>query len=421
MRDLIAVESRSTKTRLLLAGTVATCLVLCWFAVRWQIGNMLAGFQDPFGPNAAEVAQGALDLAPSDPTAHWLAATAATGEAIQGFESAVRSAPRDLRWRVELARALEQGEMAARAEVEFKSAIALAPAYAYPHWHLANFYLRQGRNDDALAELKKAAENNLAYRDQVFSLVWDIFDKDPAKVEAVAGESTEAKARLAYFFAARGRAADALRNWNLLSEAEKAANPDNAKAIAHGLYLQHYFLQSLEFARQAGLDTEAQPEAVTNGSFEKGLGDDPDSRFGWQVLRNDPKVEFATDAKVKHEGDRGLKVTFRTYVKPALGNLLQTIVVTPGRRYRLTFWIRTENLKSSGGPLLQVVSANDEKLIAQSQPFPTGTNDWQQIAVDFSAPENCGGISIRTARLACGEDCPITGVFWYDDFVLSKQ
>ncbi len=71
--------------------------------------------------------------------------------------------------------------------------------------------------------------------------------------------------------------------------------------------------------------------------------------------------------------------------------------------------------------MIEILNANDDKMIAKSQPFPTGTNEWQEINVDFATPDNCKGINIRTIRAACGEECPITGIFWYDDLEISRQ
>ena len=229
------------------------------------------------------------------------------------------------------------------------------------------------------------------------------------------------RARLAYFFAARGRADDSIRNWNYLSGADKAANPQIAKAISHGLFIQRHFPQSLEFARQLGIDPDAQPESVTNASFEKGLDESPDSRFGWKVVRNDAKIEINIDQKVKREGNRSLRVSFRNYVKSELYNIFQTIVVEPNKKYALRFWVRTENLKSAGPPLLEVVDANNDRLLARSSEFASGTDDWREFSVEFVTPANCSGINIRTARSFCGEECPLTGIFWYDDFVLLRR
>lgn len=424
--DLIVLDSKKPRSRLILIGTILFALVLGWFGVRWQLGDLLASLTPPTDPNASALAALAFSLAPANPLSSWLKAS--TGEdvstesnisAMERFEQTVRLAPYDYRWRVELGRALEQDEHADEAESEFKRAIELAPSYAYPRWHLGNFYLRQNRPDEAFAELKKATDNNTEYREQVFSLAWDYFDKDATQVEKLAGDQPETRASLAYFFAARGRAADALRNWNLLSDHDKTANKVFAKSIAQGLYGQRHFPQALEFAKQNGKDPGANAGAVTNSGFESPITDES-SWFGWQVTRNDPKIEIATDPKVKHQGEHSLRVTFRNFIKPALANIVQTVVVEPQTHYRLHFWLRTENIKSAGGPLIELVNGNDDRSIAISKPFPMGTNDWQEITVDFITPQNCEGIYVRTIRQYCGESCPITGTFWYDDFVLSE-
>jgi carbohydrate binding protein with CBM4/9 domain len=239
-------------------------------------------------------------------------------------------------------------------------------------------------------------------------------------VERLAADTADSRADLSLFFAARGRAADSLRNWNMLTDEQKAANPVIARSIALGLFQQRLFPESLEFARQLGIDAEARTGTVTNGSFEHPIGGQEDSKFGWQVLRNDAKFDVSTDAAVKHEGGRSLKLSFRNYIKPELYNIYQTVVVEPSTSYRLSFWVRTENLKSSGPPLIEIVNANDDKLFVTSRSFTPGTNDWQQMTLEFKTPENCTAITIRTARSYCGDQCPIVGTVWYDEFTLSR-
>ncbi|MEO6656509.1 MAG: tetratricopeptide repeat protein [Pyrinomonadaceae bacterium] len=423
MQDLVVLDSGKLNVRIALLIAIVAAIVFGWFAIRWQLGDMFANLTQLNDENAAGIADAAINLAPSDPTAFRLAALSSADPAItiKMFEQAVRTAPNDYRWRIELGRAYEQDGQTGRAESEIKKAVDLAPSYASVHWHLGNFYLRRERNDEAIAELKKATRNSDIYRDQVFSLVWDKFNKDPRQVEDLAGDEPDSVARVTYFFAAHGKAQDSLRNWNKLSDGDKADNFLIAKSIAEGLYIQRHFPQSLEFARQLGIDTDAQPETVTNPSFEKAFSESVDSRFGWQVFRNDPRLDIALDAKVKHEGNGSLRALFRSYVKSDLSNILQTIVVVPNKKYRLSFWVRTENLKSAGPPLIDVVNANDGKLIIKSRPFASGTSDWQEMAVEFTTPENCDGISIRTSRSFCGEDCPVSGTLWYDDFAISRE
>src|SRR5437667_194962 len=67
------------------------------------------------------------------------------------FEDTVRLSPYDYRWWIDLGHSLEQAEKLDRAESAFKRSVELAPYYAFPHWQLGNFYLRQKRGDEAFA------------------------------------------------------------------------------------------------------------------------------------------------------------------------------------------------------------------------------------------------------------------------------
>lgn len=427
--DLTILDSKNATARVVLIAVAIFVLVFGWFAVRWQFGNLFADLARADDPNAMEIADLSVTMAPSDPLTNWLKATLEknnstpekTAYALKLFEETVRLSPYDFRWWIELGRAYEQADKPDLAESALRHAVELAPAYTYPHWQLGNFYLRQDRGNEAFAELKRTTENNQAYREQVFSLAWDYFDRDPAKLEQLVSDQPDAYASLALFYGARGRAADSLRIWNLLSAEDKATHPQILKVVAQGLYEKRYFPQALEFARQLGIDADAQPGAVTNAGFEKPVGNAAESRFGWQVVRNDSKLDVSGDSAVRHGGTRSLKVTFRNYTKPDLYNIFQTIVVEPNKNYRLRFWVRTENLKSSGAPLVEVINGNDDKLLASSKAFPTGTNDWQEFIVEFTTTGNCSGITIRTARSFCGDACPIVGIFWYDDFELSGR
>ena len=422
MRDIIIFDAKTIKMRAVLVAVALFAVGFGLIAIRWQLGNMLAGLTRASDANAAAIADLAVTWAPSDPAAYTLKASTDddTAMSIAALEEAVRRAPYDFRFRTELGRAYARDERFDQAEAQLKMAVQLAPAYAAPRWHLANFFLRQERGDDAVAELAKAAAaNNHVYREQVFSLAWDYFDRDATRIESLAGDRAELFAYLAYFFAARGRSVDALRNWERLSADDKRKNAVMARNIALGLYDQRHFPEALAFA-QYGSDPAAAAGAITNGAFERAIGDDENARFDWLIVRNDAKLDIAPDASVKHAGGRSMRFTFKGYNKPALANLFQTIVVEPGQRYRVHFWLRTENLKTAGAPMLEIINANDDTTIMRSMPFATGSGDWREIDIEFTAPATCNGISVRTIRAACGENCPITGIFWYDDFELVK-
>jgi hypothetical protein len=426
---LIVINSRSATGRIILIGALVIALAFVWFGVRWQLGTMLAELTPTNDPNVKNLAAAAHKLSPGDPLAAWLVATSTKNffspdriePSVQAFENVVRLSPNDYRWWIELGRAAEQAEMTDRAEAAFRRSIELAPKYAYPRWQMGNFLLRSGRVDEAFAELRHAAENNYTYRDQVFSLAWDYFDHDQARVEALAADTPESRVSLAYFYAVRGQAADSLRIWNTLDDEQKSANSSIAKTIAQAFTERKYFRQGLEFSRQIGIDPEAQMETITNGGFEKALGTPEDNHYGWNVERGENKLDISSDSSVKHGGNRSLKINFRTFVKPQLANPWQIVAVQPGARYLLRFWVRTENLRSAGMPLFEVVETNEYRLLSASPAVATGTNDWQEMTVEFQVPDNTDGVVIRLARAYCGDACLLVGILWVDDLSLEKR
>ena len=422
--------SHSNKTKAKVASVVAIILVLAfgWFAIRTQIGSMLAEQTSTSQANAAEVARVAGSLAPLDPRPKYLEAVKLRqsfsdedlGRSVALLEEAVRRAPFDFRVWTELARGYEQAERYKEAEDSLRRAIDLAPSYAVPHWQMGNFLLRQDRVDEAKQELKLATGTSSVYRDQVYALAWDHFGKDPARVEELASDSADARANLANFYSGRQAGRDSLRVWNTLSAEQKVHYRDLGQQIAARLYEIGYVRESLSIARDVGLSRDAHEETVNNGGFEKYIGAHDESLFGWMIFKNDSKFEALPDSQVKAEGTRSLKVTFRNYVKRDLYNVAQIVTVQPGKRYRVAFKVRTDNLRSGGGPYLEILAVKKWTRLAASEPFPIGSFDWQEYKLEFIVPPDVEGIELRTVRVFCGEECPIAGAFWYDDFLIER-
>lgn len=422
------IDSSRLPVRLCLIALIIFALVFGWFAVRWQLGNMLAELTMPSEPNAEEIAALSRSLAPSDPLTSWLTAntkrSGVTGDnsddLLGDLREAVRLSPFDYRWWVELGRGYEQAEKPEMAEQAYLKAIEIAPEYTYPRWQLGNFYLRQNRSEEAFAELKKAAQKNDVYRQQVYSLLWDYYEQDTARLEQIAGDLPDAKASLALFYAARDRAEESLRIWNTLTDEEKKEHREIAKVVAQALYDKRFFQSAIEFVRQLGIEPKARPETIQNGGFEDPISYTDYNYFNWRVSPTE-KMDLNLDAAQKREGARSLRVTFNDFSNPQLNAIYQTIVVNPGARYVLSFWLKTENLKSAGTPVLDIVDRQNDKILATSEPFPVGTNDWHEMRIEFTAPEDTQAVYLRTARVFCGDNCPLVGAFWYDDFKLTKR
>ena len=421
------IDSRTVAVRIGIAAMIVFALAFGWFAARWQLGNMLAELTAPNDANAKDIAVVATQLAPADPLANWLAASTKKNtfspdiiqQSAKDFTSVIKLSPYDYRWWVELGRSLEQAENYEAAERAYLRSIELAPTYIYPRWQIGNFYLRRNRSEEAFRELKLAASADSVYRDQVFSIAWEFYDNDVNRLDAIAEDSPRVKAGLARFYAAKQRAEDAARVWNTLSAEEKAKNEVYAKVIGQAFFDKRLYHQSQAFIRELGIEPDAKLETIQNGGFEEPIRDANETYFGWRIARLD-KVDVKLDPTQKHEGRYALRVSFNAYTEPTLYGITQIVTVEPQAAYRLTFWMKTDSLKSGGPPALEVYNGHDEKSLVTSEFFPTGTNDWQQVKMEFTAPPNADAVVLRTLRAYCGNQCPIVGTFWYDDFKLER-
>lgn len=421
-------ENEQKRARVASVGAIILIVLFVWFGVRSQIGNMLGELTSPSREDAADVAELAANLAPFDPRPRWLAAAAKRSEfsedaiaaSVANLEYAVRLAPHDFRMWAELGRAYEQAERYDAAERALRHAVELAPAYAHPRWQLGNFLLREDRVDEARSELKLATATSSRYRVQVFVLAWNVFGSDPTAVESFAADTADAYANLAWFYAERFYAKDAVRVWNTIPDDERKPYREIGIRIAKRLYDIGAAHEALVLAQQLGMAPEAASGAVSNGGFERPIGDARDVMFGWRIGRGEKGFDAMPDTQVRYEGARSLRVTFRNYSKAEFYNVSQVVAVEPGAKFKLTFKVRTEDLRSGGPPFVEVGVVNQPIRLAASEPFPVGSVDWHEIALEFTVPETFSGIELRTVRASCGDDCPIVGTIWYDDFKLER-
>lgn len=423
------IGTKDLKGRLLLGAIVLAALIFAWFSISWQIGNLLAAVTQPNDPNARSVAELSHNLSPRDPLTNWLKGSVtkenfapdSLKNSTADFENAVRFAPEDYRYWIELARNYEQLEEYDKAENIFRHTVEIAPEYSNVHWQFGNYYLRRGKEAEAFAELRKSAGNSSVYSDQIFSIVWEYYDKDKAKLDQLAGEKGDIRASLARFYAAKGESEDSLRIWNTISEEDKKRNEKTARIITQSLYERRFYRAANAFTRQLGLEPDAQIGTIENGGFEEPIAPNgSDTYFGWQIGKKE-KMEINTDPIKKKEGGKSLRVSFNGFTGVELKNVGQTVAVESNKKYRLSFWLKTDNLKSAGNPTLEIINANDQKIITTSAAFAGGTSDWTQMKIEFTTPPTAEAVAVRFDRAYCGDACPIVGTFWVDEFKLETN
>jgi alpha-N-arabinofuranosidase len=169
--------------------------------------------------------------------------------------------------------------------------------------------------------------------------------------------------------------------------------------------LQFSSAASPAYSRDTSGGDEARSIALVNPGFES-----PDPLQGWSLHVYGARPSIAVDATIRHEGRQSLRVKGDARSDTALG---QEVKLRPGRWYRLTGWVRTENLDPKGATVcgtFQIQYPGGSGVVAAGKNHP-GTTDWVVETLDFTPPPGDGTTRIAVFFVGFGKG---TGTAWFD-------
>jgi tetratricopeptide (TPR) repeat protein len=417
--------------KLIMIFTVSLGLLASWFVVRWYVGNTIAEYFHP-DDRRLETARMAVSLAPDDPLPHWSLGYLIQKElppdqisvAIAEYEKAVSLSPNDYRLWMDLGHAREQAGEFDRAEQALREAVKLAPSYAYPRWLLGNLLLRADRYTEAFAELRQASEADGEFQSQLFNLAWQVNKDDFEALKVAIGTTVEARAQFAKYLLLHGKFDEGLRLWDELTEVEKRANRAAADSIIGSLIAAHRYHQAISIWNEVapGEAYRTNFGHIIDRGFEDNLVHGPGAVFGWQV-ESASQVQIGIDPGMGHSGTRSLRILFQVRSHLDAINVSQLVPVQPNTQYDFECYVKTDKLVSAATPVVLIAEAATETSLANSEPAPTGNNNWQRIALSFKSGAKSEAIRIRISRSSCVDSpvCPIFGTVWYDDFDLKPR
>jgi hypothetical protein len=177
-----------------------------------------------------------------------------------------------------------------------------------------------------------------------------------------------------------------------------------------------------ELSAVDGTPTGAAPERVLNGGFESAVGAPGKNPFDWQVVPL-PGAQMGLDERVRQEGGRSLRLALNATNTLSFRNISQLVTVEPQTRYRLEYYVRTEDLKGVATLVTEIVdAAQPGNVLAASQPLAIGTVEWQAVALDFTTAPGAQAVTLRIVSPPCtSPSCPIFGKVWYDNFNLQRS
>jgi hypothetical protein len=316
----------------------------------------------------------------------------------------------------------------AGAETALRQALQLAPHRLSVRWRLGNLQVRTGKLTEAAAVFQQVVRADEAYLPEALSLLWQAGEGQLPLLLTLAGEDPGRTLALANFLAQQEQYEAAAELYAGLMATPTAAGALNSSSQQRGELLTRLLKAGrIELAAKlwARLFAQEQPwgaGTIWNGGFERpqqlGL-----TQFDWNFSLN-PRVRVGISADQAYQGQHALKLVYLGKETTRLEQEVQQLVLLEaGRSYRLDCLVKTAQLQAPDGPQVAVLLAADKTILAASPVIANGTQDWQPLRVEFTAPP--GGltpalITLRqTPKFSYTE--PTHGTVWFDDFHLSAR
>ena len=394
---------------------IALCLFFIQASARFGFSRMLARYA--LIEDSIPAADQAVQLTPSDPDVHRSRATILNRsqhptEAAQSLATAASLRYRDDYLWIELGNTREELGDTDGALAALDQAVRWAPHYAHTHWQRGNLLLRMRRPVDAFSELRQATTTNPAYTPNLIDLAWGISGEDIKTTEGILQiKDDTTRLALIRYLARKGKGREVAEQIASLTTPPSA---EIKNEVARLLFSAKAYREAFDLWRTANNN-----ELPINGGFEEPVAY-ADTGFGW-IIAADQKNRAAIDVSEKFGGAKSLQINFDGAWAPGTSLLSQTIVVDPGKSYRLSFAVKTKDLVTGGPAVILVNDANNNELLGRSENLPTATTPWRTLNLNFNTTATSQAVIIRLQRNNCDSSpCPIFGTLWLDEFHIEQ-
>ncbi len=416
----LKIDTVWKKAILVLIGGV--CLLASWNFSKWGMANSAAVRAED-----ADVARFLTELAPDDPQTHYSTAVLLEKSfepgditrSLNEFEIATGLAPENYLFWLDLGRARERGGDAAGAESALRRALDLAPNYSRVQWALGNTLLRQGRVDEAFAEIKKSvAGDPTAFANSAVVTAWQFFENDIRAIRHAAGGSIQFDGALAALLLREKRFDEAIELWNDLPVDERRTSlRETGAAFVGQLLAEKRFRDASRIAAEISDSTDSRAEQVTNGGFEMAVKPTGAGPFDWAIAPGlQPQIVLSSGQK--RGGNNSLLIIFNSGDGKDFRNVSQLIAIEPNGEYELESFYRAD-LKTSAVFKWEIADAADGRRIAVSDAIKNSA-EWSPLHVKFRSSSTSDGIILRLIRENCGPICPVNGTIGFDDISLRR-
>lgn len=176
-------------------------------------------------------------------------------------------------------------------------------------------------------------------------------------------------------------------------------------------YVEGLLSQDALFVAQGGKAALVpdNPTRVLNGDFE----DANANHFKSWAFQDDEGVTTFADREIKHGGNTSLRMENVGKNEARHCRIEQPLKLQPHRQYRISFWLKTENL-APADPEIKVLVPNSEQQLSFQTFHADRTQDWKHYDLVFNSQGASEGL------LYLGSWYGKDGKMWWDDLTVEE-
>ena len=147
---------------------------------------------------------------------------------------------------------------------------------------------------------------------------------------------------------------------------------------------------------------------IVNGGFEEFSG----NKLAGFGFHDQPGEVSFIDSEVKHGGRAALRLENFAANPHGHGRVMQEVAVRPHRCYRISVWVKTEQLQPADAFKIQVLAGN--RALSPRAFNLQPTSDWHKLTMVFNS------FDLESVRLYAGMWGGKSGRLWLDDWTLEE-
>jgi|SRR5271163_2568687 len=342
--------------------------------------------------------------------------------AIASYRNSLSFAPESADTWLELAAAYESENDLPAARDAFRKAKEAYPLSAIVAWQYGNFLLRQGEQDAAFREIRRAVQSDPKRAAEAFSRCLRVDPDFRAVLDQVLPPSRDVYVDVLWDLLGDGKTDEALEVWSRLAALHPQFPLSDIYPLVDALMQKKQFQIARRIWDQAATFASLPPlldppgSAVWDGSFESlitGAG------FAWKLPPVKDGVQVGFDPHEKHSGRYSLRVSFDGKLDVNFQDVCQLVAVLPSTSYSFSAWVQTRDLTTDEGIRFRLTAYTSAGVASVFTNDFRGTLPWTKLELPWRSGSDVNSLQICLKRNpSAAADNRIQGTAWIDDVAL---